>query len=92
MRAVERPNLIVDIVERGGGTYLDIVKDGVSSTRKIKGTYNSGIKSWAIKWYGEATDEQTGVNVESGWWKSRNGSIKHTVEDLVDKLISSGHL
>jgi hypothetical protein len=92
MRALTENNLIVDINDRNGGTYIDIQKDGKTFCRKVMPYTYGGFRSWKYKHGCDLTDEQTGIRVESKWWKSHNGSVKHATEDLVRKLIANSHL
>ena len=72
--------------------YIDIQKDGKKYCRKVIPNTYGGFRNWKYKHGCDLTDEQTGIKVESKWWKSHNGSVKHAAEDLVRKLIANGHL
>lgn len=89
MRALTEKNLIVDIVCRDNGSFLDIVKNGKLFVRRVSfNTYIHG--AWLSKKGCDAKDILTGYSVNSRGWKSRNGSLKHASEDLTRLLIKKG--
>ena len=92
MRALTENNLIIDINDRNGGTYIDIQKDGKKYCRKVIPNTYGGVRNWKYKHGCDLTDEVTGINVKSKWWTSHNGSVKHAAEDLVKLLISKKYL
>ena len=92
MIAVEENNLIVRVIFSGQATYLDVIKDGKTTRRKVAADqYGEG---WVfnIKQCCNMTDDQTGLSVSTKGWKSVNGSYKHAAEDLVRKIITDGFL